>query len=117
MSSNQSDIRLSLDTIIVEVYSKPETKSYWFAKASLPDVGLFITSIRIVPSKFPGQPHQVYPPTYFIGKSRQQPLEFTSDSLVWQQIVLLAREAVQRFEGGETQGTKWDSVDLDNLPF
>lgn len=81
--------------MIAEVYYKKPGKEFYLVKFSIPDIGLYITSIVVSLSKNPEDGLYVKPPHFpYKGKDIKH-VEFDSNGAFWKIIEPLALQAVR----------------------
>lgn len=119
---------LDVETTAIEAdvyHSDPENDRY-FVRISFPDVGMYINSFSVMPSKFEGKPYWVQPPKFRKGKGWGETVEFNKSSYLWSLIEQKALQAMDDFKNQKPATKIKDTViedipdepiNLDDIPF
>lgn len=86
--------------IEADVYLKDTGRKRYYVRMSFPELGMYINSFTVQPSKYPEQPYWVQEPKYLNGRAWRSHVEFEkrSELGIWQRIEAKAREAVEAYE-------------------
>jgi hypothetical protein len=116
----KKEIRLTVDEsdIDVEVYKPDFDKNRFFVKVIFRDLGMFINSFKVLPSKIDGQDFWVDPPSHRQGSQWKKSVEFNKGEPLWYIIEKKCLKAVKDeiAEEARVSGLK-DNSELSDVPF
>lgn len=119
---------MSIDSSLIEavVYYHDPNKERYFVKITFVELGMFINSFSVQPSKYEGQPLWVQPPKHRQRNGFTPTVDFDKSYPLWEVIEQKALEAVGQFNDTNTNSDGKDTlveaengevISLKDIPF
>lgn len=113
-------------SIEAEVYYHDPNKERYFVKITFAELGMFINSFSVQPSKYEGQPLWVQPPKHRQRNGYTPTVDFDKSYQLWEVIEQKALDAVAQFNNTNTNSGGKDTlvetengevINLKDIPF
>lgn len=100
--------------IEAEVYVHDKSKNRFFLKITFVEMGMWINSFTVQPSKYEGHDWWVQPPKHRQSKGWTETVDFDKSYQLWNIIQKKSIQAVKDYLGEEARLSKDDTFELDD---